>query len=380
VALTGCAGRYVAAPDNAAASGGGALASRVAADAPEVRRAGGAGGVADAGTSSSGRAGPESRAGRGAGADDPAALAGGRDGMATGPGGATGPGATAGADGGVASAAGGAGGGASSGAGAVTLDDEIAEAMAGEAGGRDGTGAASGTLSDRRDAAVSDANGGAVRAGPGGDIDAAGRSAGAGAVPGDIAMLDRDRAGGSGGRGAAGTDGAAGSAGSMSEAERARQGRVEAAANRIEFREGEKAQTLDGLLPMVLAMNENGMFEFDRYELDDDVRASLDQLAAKLSDAPYERLVVTGFTDRIGNAAYNQTLSEKRAWAVAGYLMEKGVPPVKLKVEGRGERDAVTDFEACRGLKRAEMIDCLQRDRRVEVVATVREYETTGKD
>ena len=97
-------------------------------------------------------------------------------------------------------------------------------------------------------------------------------------------------------------------------------------------------------------------------------------LAEKLKSAEYDRLVILGYTDRIGTDDYNRQLSDKRAWAVAGYLMDRGVPPHKLKVEGRGERDSLTGDEACEGLKRVEMIQCLQRDRRVEIAATVKEY------
>jgi len=153
-----------------------------------------------------------------------------------------------------------------------------------------------------------------------------------------------------------------------------RRGRVDTAGNRVNIEENERQQTLDGMLPMALDMDERGLFEFDRYELRNEVKSTLDVLAEKLKAAEYDRLVILGYTDRIGTDEYNRQLSDKRAWAVAGYLMDRGVAPHKLKVEGRGERDSVTGDEACEGLKRAEMIQCLQRDRRVEIAATVKEY------
>ncbi len=155
----------------------------------------------------------------------------------------------------------------------------------------------------------------------------------------------------------------------------ARRGRVETAANRVLIDQDERLQTLDGMLPMALNMDEQGLFDFDRYQLRDDVKRSLDDLAEKLKSAAYDKLHILGFTDRIGTEDYNRRLSEKRAWAVAGYLMNKGVPPHKLRVVGRGEEDSVVGVEQCEGLAREEMIECLQKDRRVEIAATVKEYQ-----
>ena len=97
-------------------------------------------------------------------------------------------------------------------------------------------------------------------------------------------------------------------------------------------------------------------------------------MAERTPRASEYRIIVHGYTDRIGTDEYNQQLSEKRAWAVAGYLMDKGVPPYKLTVVGRGKIAPLSTPEECKGLKRDALIDCLQRDRRVEVVATLKEY------
>ena len=53
------------------------------------------------------------------------------------------------------------------------------------------------------------------------------------------------------------------------------------------------------------------------------------------------KLTVTGYADSAtGSAAYNQTLSEARAKAVAAKLVEMGVPESQLIVEGKGGVDA----------------------------------------
>jgi outer membrane protein OmpA-like peptidoglycan-associated protein len=154
-----------------------------------------------------------------------------------------------------------------------------------------------------------------------------------------------------------------------------KRGRIETAANRVLIDENERLQQLDGMLPMSLSLDERGMFDFDRYELRPEVKAILDVLASKLNESAYDRLHVMGFADRLGEEDYNQRLSEKRAWAVAGYLMNKGVPPYKLRVQGRGERDSQPTNDQCEGLDRPAMIECLQKDRRVEIAATVKDYQ-----
>ncbi|MBQ1177090.1 MAG: OmpA family protein, partial [Paludibacteraceae bacterium] len=46
--------------------------------------------------------------------------------------------------------------------------------------------------------------------------------------------------------------------------------------------------------------------------------------------------IVTGHTDNVGNDAYNQTLSEKRAESVVQYLIEKGIDSKRLVSQGMG--------------------------------------------
>lgn len=48
---------------------------------------------------------------------------------------------------------------------------------------------------------------------------------------------------------------------------------------------------------------------------------------------------VTGYTDTSGSAAYNQRLSERRAYHVAQLLTRKGVPWAAMTIAGRGEND-----------------------------------------
>lgn len=170
------------------------------------------------------------------------------------------------------------------------------------------------------------------------------------------------------GSGADSVAGRGGKAGSR----RDRDGAVDVAMADANVKEEVVPQTLDGALPMVLGVGEQGHFEFDHYVLRDEVKARLDELAAKLQDAEFDQLDVLGFSDRIGDAAYNKSLSRKRALAVAQYLRDKGVPEYKIKVRGLGQERPVTRFEECEGLRGEDKITCLQPDRRVEIAAFIR--------
>jgi OOP family OmpA-OmpF porin len=134
-------------------------------------------------------------------------------------------------------------------------------------------------------------------------------------------------------------------------------------------------QTLGGMLPMTLGVEGEGEFDFDKAVLRDQVRIVLDQLAGKLKTAEYDRLEIIGHTDRIGTEVYNQYLSERRAWAVARYLIQQGVPANKVRVEGRGMHEPVTAANACSGLTREATITCLQDDRRVVISASIRRVD-----
>lgn len=112
------------------------------------------------------------------------------------------------------------------------------------------------------------------------------------------------------------------------------------------------------------------LFPFDGSSLCEEgvkaVNDVVDSVNAKnIQNAAYD---VKGYTDRIGSEAYNQTLSEKRAQAVADQLQAAGVAPEQLTVTGMGEADPVST--GCEGLRGNKLVDCLAPDRRVELSVT----------
>ncbi len=89
--------------------------------------------------------------------------------------------------------------------------------------------------------------------------------------------------------------------------------------------------------------------------IQDDLRA----LAQNVQVYANSTLQVVGHTDSDGDAAYNQTLSEGRANAVANVLYSNGVPVNRVRTFGRGESQPIASNLTPQGK---------QQNRRVEIV------------
>jgi len=152
-------------------------------------------------------------------------------------------------------------------------------------------------------------------------------------------------------------------------------GLVDVPGKKATVKEDTIPQTLGGMLPMTLGVDGEGEFDFDKAVVRPEVKAVLDKLAAKLKESQYDTLNIVGHADRLGTEEYNQSLSERRAWAVARYLMAQGVPLQKIQVEGRGVSEPLSKPDDCVGLTKKEAIVCLQKDRRVEIAASIRNTE-----
>ena len=122
--------------------------------------------------------------------------------------------------------------------------------------------------------------------------------------------------------------------------------------------------------PEHITLSADAFFDFNKAELRPRGQGLLSDIASRLQSAEYETITVVGHSDRIGSPAYNQKLSEKRAQVVADYLVEHGVHAHTINVIGKGSAEPVTTKDQCINLKRKQLIDCLQPDRRVDVDVT----------
>ncbi|WP_104490584.1 OmpA family protein [Acinetobacter indicus] len=80
-------------------------------------------------------------------------------------------------------------------------------------------------------------------------------------------------------------------------------------------------------------------------------------------------IAVIGYSDPVGSETFNQKLSLKRAETVRGLLVNHGLPPQNILLEGRGERELVVgDCEGRFGADKVARDQCNEPNRRVEIV------------
>ncbi|PIE45909.1 MAG: cell envelope protein SmpA [Gammaproteobacteria bacterium] len=75
-------------------------------------------------------------------------------------------------------------------------------------------------------------------------------------------------------------------------------------------------------------------------------------------------VMITGHSDRIGNAIANQRLSERRAESVKRYLVSLGVNADNIQTRGMGERNPIVK---CDNKSGQVLISCLAPNRRVTI-------------
>lgn len=108
-------------------------------------------------------------------------------------------------------------------------------------------------------------------------------------------------------------------------------------------------------------------FDFNRSSIRASERTELNELVAKIKEfGNVKDVSIVGTADRIGDSDYNVRLSQKRANAVKNYLAARGISVRGATVVAKGESDSVTDCSA--DLSHSELVNCLQEDRRVEVM------------
>ena len=122
------------------------------------------------------------------------------------------------------------------------------------------------------------------------------------------------------------------------------------------WREVEEAQeTARGL---VLTFGDM-LFDTGGSSLKPGAQLLLDKLAAYLQQNPGAHAIIEGHTDSTGSDAMNQTLSERRAAAVAAALQARGITGDRLETVGLGESYPVATNDTSAGR---------EENRRVEVV------------
>lgn len=88
---------------------------------------------------------------------------------------------------------------------------------------------------------------------------------------------------------------------------------------------------------------ENIYYDFDRWEIRDDAKPTLNQLAANLKLNPQIAIQLSSHTDCRGQDRYNETLSQRRAQSAVDYLISQGIDASRLAAKGYGESQLAVD-------------------------------------
>src|ERR1700687_3260354 len=102
-------------------------------------------------------------------------------------------------------------------------------------------------------------------------------------------------------------------------------------------------------------------FESGRATIDPDSAGLLDRLTETALRCPTANIEIAGHTDADGEDAFNQTLSEKRAQAVADYLVKAGLTATRFTATGYGSTQPVASNDTDEGKAQNRRIDFLVR-------------------
>jgi outer membrane protein OmpA-like peptidoglycan-associated protein len=90
-----------------------------------------------------------------------------------------------------------------------------------------------------------------------------------------------------------------------------------------------------------LLMASDVTFRTGQGSIRDDFYPTLVSVATVLKKYDNTNVIITGYTDNVGNAAYNQMLSEQRAASVGNFLKTQNVSANRIFTEGRGKRNPI---------------------------------------
>jgi outer membrane protein OmpA-like peptidoglycan-associated protein len=91
------------------------------------------------------------------------------------------------------------------------------------------------------------------------------------------------------------------------------------------------------------------LFDVNKAELKNSGMMNVNKLAQFLQENPDRKVIVEGYTDSTGAAAYNQSLSERRAGSVRLALVKMGVDPSRVVSQGYGKEYPVADNTSASG-------------------------------
>ncbi|MCL2657256.1 MAG: TolC family outer membrane protein [Betaproteobacteria bacterium] len=111
------------------------------------------------------------------------------------------------------------------------------------------------------------------------------------------------------------------------------------------------------------------LFAYGQAQIHPSAAGELSRFVSEAANFTIESVTVVGHTDRIGSAEFNQRLSEQRAAAVRDYLISRGMDGSKIRVEGKGASQPISQCprQDPENRTNTKLVECLKADRRVEI-------------
>ncbi len=103
------------------------------------------------------------------------------------------------------------------------------------------------------------------------------------------------------------------------------------AAKQVEGAQVQEITDVNGLPAVKVTFDSGILFGFNSSTLSDEAKESLTKFAEVLKSTPDADVAILGHTDNVGTEKANQSVSEKRAKAVAKHLEAQGVASKQLK-------------------------------------------------
>jgi outer membrane protein OmpA-like peptidoglycan-associated protein len=110
---------------------------------------------------------------------------------------------------------------------------------------------------------------------------------------------------------------------------------------------------------LLVHLDSDTLFAPDSATLDTGGRTALAAAAGIINDGHTTAVVVQGHTDSVGTGEHNRALSERRARAVAGYLIGHGVDPARVTSVGLGETQPLASNATAPGRRQNRRVDIL---------------------
>jgi len=93
----------------------------------------------------------------------------------------------------------------------------------------------------------------------------------------------------------------------------------------------------------MLGLSEKLLFNHNEATIQPETAQKITAVGVQLKQVNITHLKLNGYTDNIGLASYNATLSLKRAQAVAEPLIKGGIPASSISTVGMGEAHPIAD-------------------------------------